>query len=75
MAKYTQIKKPKSIKNVKYDLYYMSSNSLDANGTSYRKITNDEVLEIASRVYKRTQRNNLPQSTQFIWTMILTDYD
>ena len=54
MAKYTQIKKPKSINNVKYDLYYMSSNSLDANGISYRKITNDEALEIASRVYKRT---------------------
>ncbi|CAM0111273.1 hypothetical protein VPH5P1C_0182 [Vibrio phage 5P1c] len=53
MTKFIEYPKPKSLADTDVKLYYMYSNSHDTVGESYQEITNDEVLEIAYKVYVR----------------------
>ncbi|CAH9014166.1 conserved hypothetical protein [Vibrio phage 249E41-1] len=51
MPKFIEYPKPKSLEDTDVKLYYMYSNRHDVLGESYQEITNDEVLEIAYKVY------------------------
>tara|TARA_B100001105_G_scaffold128874_1_gene103269 strand:- start:3305 stop:3472 length:168 start_codon:yes stop_codon:yes gene_type:complete len=51
MSKFIEYPKPPSLANTDVKLYYMYSNQHDVLGESYQEITNDEVLEIAYKVY------------------------
>lgn len=53
MTKFIEYPKPKSLADLDVDVkwYYMYSNRHDVLGESYQEITNDEVLEIAYKVF------------------------
>lgn len=53
MSMYIETNKPKSLADATEPLYYMFSNRHDSLGESYMEITNDEVLEISYRVYRK----------------------
>jgi hypothetical protein len=49
---YEETVKPNKLSDSDVPLYYMYSNSHDTLGETYQEITNEEVLEIAYKVYK-----------------------
>ena len=57
---YVETTKPKSLAESNVTLYYMYANGIDTpdNLPIFLPITNDEVLEIAYKIYKKTEDNN-----------------
>lgn len=53
--KYKEVEKPEYLKDSKETLYYMYSNRHDVLGESYQKITTQDVLEIAYKVYVKVE--------------------
>ncbi len=51
---YIEVQKPASINDVDYSLFYMYANGLDTHDGKpiYCEIVNDDVLEIAYKVYR-----------------------
>lgn len=57
MSVFIETVKPSSLAEAKGDLYYMFSNSQDILGTSYQKITTEEELDIAYKVYCKVEED------------------
>lgn len=50
---YIEVDKPVSLKDINYPLFYMYANGLDTHDSKpiYREVINDDVLDIAYKVY------------------------
>lgn len=52
---YIETEKPLTLADSPCSLYYMYSNCHDSLGETYQRITTDEELEVAYKVYKKVE--------------------
>lgn len=55
METYIETEKPLTLKDSPCKLYYMYSNSHGSSGITYQKVTTEEELEVAYKVYKKVE--------------------